>query len=228
MSQLFDAYEDNYGAAVQSSIDFSGLPHDFFLIAKADLLAKITRAHFGGGAKLAGLDVGCGIGALHPLLGSTFTNLHGVDVSKPCIDQARRANAAVTYAAHDGETLPYADGKFDVTMTSCVMHHVPPAQWQAFMAEMARVTRPGGLVCVIEHNPWNPLTRLAVARCEFDRDAVLLTAPRTQKLMVSAGLGSVASDFFLFLPTAAAPARKLEGWLKRLPLGAQYMTTGVR
>ena len=27
---------------------------------------------------------------------------------------------------------------------------------------MSRVTRPGGIVAIFEHNPWNPLTRKAV------------------------------------------------------------------
>ena len=56
---------------------------------------------------------------------------------------------------------------------------------------MRRVVRPGGLVCVIEHNPLNPLTRsLAVSRCEFDSDAVLLGASTTRKLMAAGGFAT--------------------------------------
>ena len=35
MTELFDSYRGNYRDVVQSSIDFSGLPHDFFMRAKA-------------------------------------------------------------------------------------------------------------------------------------------------------------------------------------------------
>ena len=73
-----------------------------------------------------------------------------------------------------GETLPYESSAFDLSIAICVLHHVPPTQWVGFLCEMRWVVRPGGLVCLIEHNPLNPLTKLVVALCEFDRDAVLL------------------------------------------------------
>jgi SAM-dependent methyltransferase len=228
MSQQFDAYERSYGAAVQSSIDFSGLKHDFFLAAKADLLMAKVATHFGASATPALLDVGCGVGALHSYLRPIFGNISGVDVSAACIETARACNPTVGYDSYDGKRLPFADNVFDMVLTVCVMHHVPPAQWSVFMAEMARVTRTGGLVAVIEHNPWNPLTRLAVARCEFDADAVLLSSGQTQRLMREANLKSVASDFFLLLPTANRVARSLERKLSGLAAGAQYLTLGER
>jgi hypothetical protein len=52
---------------------------------------------------------------------------------------------------------------------------------------MARVTRPGGLICIIEHNALNLLTRLAVNRCPFDADAVLLRSGQSQELLRGAG-----------------------------------------
>ena len=33
MTELFDSYRKNYRDVVQSSIDFSGLPHSFFMRA---------------------------------------------------------------------------------------------------------------------------------------------------------------------------------------------------
>ena len=92
----------------------------------------------------------------------------------------------------------------------CVLHHVAPAEWAHFLSEMRRVVRPGGLICVIEHNPLNPLTRLAVSRCEFDRDAVLLGASTTRKLMAAGGLREIGSRYFLLLPWEAKPARRVE------------------
>ncbi|MGU3540705.1 class I SAM-dependent methyltransferase [Methylobacterium sp. A54F] len=226
MSAPFDAYADAYGAAVQASIDFAGLPHDFYLRAKALLLADVIARE--GGRFESCLDVGCGVGALHPHLAGLFRHLAGVDVSQESIARAAASNGLSSYRTYDGRALPYADGSFDLALTSCVMHHVPPADWPAFAAEMARVVRPGGLVAVIEHNPYNPLTRLAVRRCAFDRDAVLLGPGRTRDLLRGAGLGRVAVRSFLLLPTLHPAARRCEAALARIPLGAQYLALGRR
>ncbi|MGB7259871.1 MAG: class I SAM-dependent methyltransferase [Pseudolabrys sp.] len=225
MSELFDRYDRSYGGTVQSSIDFSGLPHAFFLQAKADLMREKIAAHFDG-RKPDGLDVGCGVGSFHPFVRSLFARYCGADVSAASIAQAREKQRDVEYAAYDGVSLPYEDGAFDFVSAICVVHHVPPAAWPAFTRELRRVTRKGGLIALIEHNPFNPLTRLAVNRCEFDRDAVLLRAATAERLMAQAGLSRIASDYFLFLPFKAALVRKAERAFARIPLGAQYMTCG--
>jgi ubiquinone/menaquinone biosynthesis C-methylase UbiE len=228
MSQLFDTYDKTYREIVQSSIDFSGLPHSFFLQAKADMLRNVIDARFNGAASLSALDVGCGTGEFHPYVRGLFGKLVGVDVSKACIAQARQANSDVAYETSlEGSDLPFPDRSFDLTMINCVMHHVQPDQWFFFVREMRRVTRPGGAICVIEHNPFNPLTRLAVARCEFDRDAVLLRAGRTERLLDGAGLLAVETRYFLMLPFATPLARRIERWFSRMPFGAQYLTAAT-
>jgi ubiquinone/menaquinone biosynthesis C-methylase UbiE len=226
MTQLFDAYENTYRDEVQSSIDFSGLPHSFFISAKADLIGEIVKTRFSGEHKPALLDIGCGIGTFHPLLRNLFGRFCGVDVSAKCIGRARRENPDVEYKTYEGAILPYGDAEFDFTMAICVMHHVPPPEWLSFMREMRRVTRPGGTLCVIEHNPLNPLTRLAVARCEFDRDAVLLRAGVTEELMTKAGLCDIKTRFFLFFPSAAQVVRSFERSIGWMPLSAQYAACG--
>jgi SAM-dependent methyltransferase len=225
MTELFDSYRDNYRDVVQSSIDFSGLPHSFFMRAKADLLRDlIARFEMQNPAML---DVGCGVGSFHPLLRDLTGRLSGIDVSSVSIERARADNPDVDYRAFDGRSFPFADGGFDLVTAICVMHHVAPNQWTHFIGEMRRVVRPGGLICVIEHNPLNPLTRLAVARCEFDRDAVLLGAGKARKLMEAGGLRAVNAHHFLLLPWETKLARRIEGALGAIPLGAQYAAFGT-
>jgi len=173
------------------------------------------------------LDVGCGIGILHPLLHGIAGRLSGIDVSSASLARARVDNAGVDYRDYDGRTFPFGDASFDLVTAICAMHHVAPGQWGRFVAEMRRVTRPGGLVCVIEHNPYNPLTRLAVSRCEFDRDAVLLGAGTTRKLMAASGLREISARHFLLLPWDTKPARRFEAALSGTPLGAQYAAFGT-
>ncbi len=210
MTELFDSYRSNYRDVVQSSIDFSGLPHSFFMRAKADLLRELIARRLGP-EKPAMLDVGCGVGSFHPLLRGMVGRLSGIDVSSASIAQARADNRDVDYRAFDGRSFPFDDAGFDLVTAICVLHHVAPAEWAHFLNEMRRVVRPGGLICVIEHNPLNPLTRLAVSRCEFDRDAVLLGAGKTRKLMAAAGLREIGARYFLLLPWEAKLARRVEG-----------------
>ena len=86
--------------------------------------------------------------------------------------------------------------------------------------------RPGGAVAVIEHNPFNPLTRLAVLRCPFDADAVLISRRKAGRLLQAAGLTEIEGKHFLMFPFANATARKVEGWFAGAPLGAQYICSG--
>jgi len=223
LSQLFDAYDSNYRDVVQSSIDFSGLPHDFFMQAKAELLGQTLRRRLGVAHAGRLLDVGCGVGALHPYLAGLFDKISGVDISASCIAQASQRCRENSYAVVEpGAPLP--NDQYDVTLAVCTLHHVPPKDWQAFAADMVRVTRPGGLVCVIEHNPLNPLTRLAVNRCPFDADATLLRSGRSEALLRRAGAKNIETSFFLLLPSRMRLARRFEKLLGAVPLGAQYLT----
>ena len=63
---------------------------------------------------------------------------------------------------------------------------------------MRRVCRPGGLIVLFEHNPWNPLTRRAVRGCEFDRDAELLSRREASRLLSEAGVEDRRGRYILF------------------------------
>src|ERR1700756_2891273 len=106
MTELFDGYRSNYRDVVQQSIDFSGLPHSFFMRAKADLLRELIVRRLGA-EKPAMLDVGCGVGSFHPLLRGMVGRLSGIDVSSACIAQARADNRDVDYRAFDGRRFPF-------------------------------------------------------------------------------------------------------------------------
>lgn len=224
MTELFDAYRASYQDVVAGSIGFSGLKHDFFMQAKADLIERRLSGERGlePGRKLRALDIGCGIGTMHPFVRSLFATIDGCDISSESIERARRDNPDVRYRAYSGERLPYDDHVFDFVFTVCVVHHVPPQQWPDFFTEMRRVLTPGGLACVIEHNPLNPATRLAVLRCPFDEDAVLLRSGTLGLLLANAGFRDISSEFFCLLPTAGPTARRIERALSGLPAGAQY------
>ena len=226
MSTPFDQYADTYRGEVDQAIRFGGQGVDFYTRVKADHLLGVSKRWLGDPATLKVLDVGCGVGQAGRCLAGKVGEFHGVDVSAPEVDRARTNDPAGHYAVYDGTTLPYPDGTFDIAFAACVMHHVRPADWPAFVAEMKRVVRPGGAVVIYEHNPFNPLTRLAVSRCAFDHDAVLLSRRRVCRLFRDAGLTVASADYILFFPMAGRWLRAVEGWLGWLPLGAQHAVVG--
>ncbi|MFC3550445.1 class I SAM-dependent methyltransferase [Lysobacter cavernae] len=221
-----ESYPD-YRNDVNDAIGFSGLGVDYFLKGKADHAIRLLDRYAESGAVGAScLDIGCGIGAMHPALAGRLNRLSGVDVSTDAIDTARLANPWAEYHTSGDGRLPYPDGSFDMTMTVCVMHHVPPSDWAAFVAEAWRVTRPGGLFAVFEHNPLNPLTRLAVMRCPFDHDAVLLRSGKVRQLLQDQGFALLGCDYLFYVPLKSGWAKRLDRALSWLPIGAQYAVCG--
>ena len=220
-----ESYPD-YVAEVNRSIAFSGAQQDFFTAGKARRALDLLRRLGETPAKMDLLDIGCGVGLIHRHLALRFRTIVGVDVAGEALAAAQAANPSIRYDHYDGRRLPCADGAFDVAIAICVMHHVPPTQWQDFVAEARRALRPGGILMIFEHNPWNPLTRLAVARCSFDFDAVLISAPRTARLLRRGGFHEVGREFMFFTPFSGASVQWTEQRLGWCPAGAQYVAYG--
>jgi SAM-dependent methyltransferase len=120
------------------------------------------------------LDVGCGAGALTAelvtLLGAAAVS--AVDPSEPFVAAMRSRFPDVDVRLSGGEELPYPDGSFDFTLASLVVSFMTDPV--AGLAEMARVTRPGGLVgaTVWDHaGNTGPLSPFWGAVLEIDPDA---------------------------------------------------------
>jgi arsenite methyltransferase len=101
------------------------------------------------------LEVGCGIGAGPVHAARTYgCRVVGVDVSSKMIEWSRRrareagVEDRVELHVADVLSLPFADDRFDVTMCESVLAFV--ADKQRAIAEMIRVTRPGGWVGLSE------------------------------------------------------------------------------
>ena len=225
----FDRYADSYRDAVEESIAFAGGDAARYVGAKARMLVELAARRVGAPEELDALDVGCGPGETDAFLEGSFGSLSGVDLSGEMADRAASRNPWASYSSYGrGEPLPYDDASFDLSFAICVLHHLPPAERAGFVAEMRRVTRPGGLVAVFEHNPYNPLTRKAVRDCPFDQDAVLLSRSEARRRLAGAGLVEAEAPFIIFFPREGGLRSRLERRLGWLPLGAQYYVAGRR
>ncbi|MEJ7583614.1 MAG: class I SAM-dependent methyltransferase [Acidimicrobiales bacterium] len=224
----FDRYADSYGEAVARSVSFAGQGVEYYARLKAEHLLDLVERRLGDPARLSALDVGCGVGITDTFLAGGFAALHGVDTAAEAIDRAGARNPTVRYLPYDGSTLPFLDGELDVAFAICVVHHVPPGHRHRFAVELGRVVRPGGLVVLFEHNPYNPLTRVAVSRCEFDEGVTLLSRRTASDLLTGAGLDVVERRFIAFLPLDRPLVHRAERALHRIPLGAQHYVAARR
>lgn len=110
------------------------------------------------------LDVGCGTGVLAARLAAEGREVTGVDPSAGMLELLRRRAPGLRSVEADGTALPFADDRFGTVLCVAVLHHVAHEDAVArTLAEMVRVSRPGGRVLVWDHNPrnpyWGPLMR---------------------------------------------------------------------
>jgi len=121
--------------------------------------AAVARAGIRAGG--VAIDIGCGTGralpALRQAVGPDGTVI-AADLTPEMLDQARpvsrAADAALVLA--DARRLPFADASADALFAAGLVNHLPDTE--AGLRELARVTRPGGLLVL-----FHPSGRAALA-----------------------------------------------------------------
>lgn len=121
------------------------------------------------------LDIATGGGHTALALAARGAWTVAADLTRPMLHAARahiRTQAPagpVTYAQLDAERLPFASDRFDAVTCRIAPHHFPDVA--GFVAEAARVTRPGGLVAVVDQlTPGDPRAARYVNAYERLRD----------------------------------------------------------
>jgi SAM-dependent methyltransferase len=149
------------------------------------------------------LDVGCGPGALTAELVRRVgaDAVSAVDPSEPFVAAALERNPGVDVRQGSAEQLPFPDDEFDAALAQLVVHFM--ADPAGGLAEMARVTRRGGVVaaCVWDHaGGRGPLSGFWDAAREVDpgiHDESGLAGAREgqlAELFEQAGLGDVEAS----------------------------------
>jgi SAM-dependent methyltransferase len=100
----------------------------------------------GPGSRL--LEVGCGTGALIASLNERFPACYtGIDLDGPRLEFARQILPRAAFIREDGASLPFPSGSFDGAF--CHFLLLWTAAPVSILAEMTRVTKPGGLVAAL-------------------------------------------------------------------------------
>jgi SAM-dependent methyltransferase len=101
------------------------------------------------------LDLACGTGATSERACAAGATVTGVDLSPVLIETAKeRAGELgfpIDYVVGDVERLAFDDGSFDKVSSTCGVMFAP--DHQATASEIARVTKPGGRIALVNWTP---------------------------------------------------------------------------
>jgi ubiquinone/menaquinone biosynthesis C-methylase UbiE len=120
-------------------------PHGYH--ALVDDLELELLARYATGVDV--LECGVGTGLLLERVAAFARSARGIDLSSGMLDKARARGLDVREASVTD--IPFADASFDVAYAFKVLPHV--ADIGRALSEMARVTRPGGVVLAEFYNP---------------------------------------------------------------------------
>jgi ubiquinone/menaquinone biosynthesis C-methylase UbiE len=112
-------------------------------------LQRITALGIGLNFEKA-LDFGCGPGRLTQALAEHFREVHGVDIAPSMIALAHQLNKfgeRCIYHLNDRPDLQLFEANtFDLVYSWLVLQHMPKQLALGYIAEFARVTKPGGVM----------------------------------------------------------------------------------
>jgi len=226
----FDQYSESYSELLHDPIRDRFAPGgiEFFHTRKRDVILSHFASQGKDTRSMAHLDLGCGKGELVLLLQKHFSSVAGCDPSSGMLKAAGLESKGIeTRVQEDPGQIPFNGQTFDFVTAVCVFHHVPPAARLNLLKEMRRVMKPGGTLSIIEHNPYNPVTKLIVSRTPVDADAILLRPGETRSLLQQAGFSIADQRYFLYFPESLyARLSGLESALEHFPLGGQYAVFG--
>jgi ubiquinone/menaquinone biosynthesis C-methylase UbiE len=159
--------------------------------ARAARLAEQVRDFVRPGGDERALDVGTGAGALAFALAPLVRQVVGLDPAPELLELAlARSLPNTEFVEGDGTALLFPDAAFDLAGTHRTLHHV--AEPGRLVAELARVTRRGGHVLVVDQlAPGDPAAAAALHEFETARDPShtrLLSDGELRELFAANGL----------------------------------------
>lgn len=145
------------------------------------LLEQSLAPYLTPGARL--LDAGCGPGATGSWL-ARHGRLVAADVEPLALALQREHGRDALLAAAAIERLPFAGASFDAALCVTVLYHEQVRDPAAAVCELARVVRPGGVVCLLEPG----VRRLRRAHDRITHTARRFARSDLRRLLVDAGL----------------------------------------
>ncbi|MCS5723812.1 class I SAM-dependent methyltransferase [Herbiconiux sp. CPCC 203407] len=195
VSAMFDQVAANYDRT-----------NDVLSVGNAVLWRVATTRAVGPRPGEKVLDLAAGTGTSSASLARSGAHVVAADFSPGMIDVGRRRQAAVPnieFVVADGMDLPFADAEFDAVTISFGLRNI--ADPKVALAELFRVTKPGGRIVICEFSqPVKPL-----------RQAYFWYLRRVMPALAKAVSSNDAAYDYLFESIASWPDQKtLAGWLR--------------
>jgi SAM-dependent methyltransferase len=139
--------------------------------ACADILRAYREVNSSPGDDGRWLDFGCGSGRmLVPLRRAGIEDLRGVDVDQDAIRWLRRRYGRERFIVSPARPpLSFPSASFDVVLAISVFSHMDEEMQVSWLAEMARLLRPGGLLIASTHGRDLVVTRGDLGPAEIER-----------------------------------------------------------
>jgi 2-polyprenyl-6-hydroxyphenyl methylase / 3-demethylubiquinone-9 3-methyltransferase len=173
------------------------------------------------------VDIGCGAGLLSEPLARLGASVTGVDAAEATIEAARGhaglSDLAIDYRCTSAEALAEASARFDLVLAMEIIEHVQDPQ--AFVATLARLARPGGLVILSTINRTLRAFGLAIVGAEYvlgwvpkgtHRFEKFVRPEEIEKAAAAAGLTTLSRTGLVYNPV-------LDEWRTSRDTAVNYM-----
>lgn len=182
--------------------------------AKAD---ESVEDRFRGAVGEAGagviLDVACGPGVVTAALAGRATSVTAFDATPAMLEKARKRCAEagldnVRFEQGDAQSMPFADGTFDVAVTRLAIHHF--ADPKRVIGEIFRVLRPGGTLVIAD-----VIVSEDVGEAQLQNAIEIIRDPSHIRMLSGSELDSVVSEggFEIASETTWEKSREFEEWM---------------
>jgi|APSaa5957512493_1039668.scaffolds.fasta_scaffold03862_6 trans-aconitate methyltransferase len=214
----FNDYADSYNSDLIDQKAIYKLftsKRDFFFEYKFDILVRHIKT-----SPQNILDFGCGVGLCLPYLKNIFPRgkISATDISESSL-------SVVSNLYPDVNIIPdhqLSNNHYDLIFCSGVFHHIPFDERLVVLRRLIRCLNPGGILCVFEHNPYNPITQRMVSSCIFDQDAQLISRNNMEKMIKILPFEILTSKYCLFFPEIFSKWKRIERHIGWIPFGGQY------
>jgi demethylmenaquinone methyltransferase/2-methoxy-6-polyprenyl-1,4-benzoquinol methylase len=113
------------------------------------------------------LDVATGTGQQAFAFAKRGYDVIGVDLTESMLEIARKNNKRgfLKFETADATHLRFEENSFDVSCISFALHDMPPNVREKALQEMVRVTRPNGVIVIIDYDlPHNKIGKALIYR----------------------------------------------------------------